>query len=163
MKTKSFFSFLILLIFLPLVCAMAQKADMSGEWKMNRQKSTLDEQLFLSGISIQFRADSLITTRHYENGNGEEYPFDENVSLDGKECKIVIFNMPRSSSATRAATDGSIQISSKTTFNGGNGEEDMMAKESWKLDSTGKLLVLEFTNSMSGNEVKGTYYYDRVK
>jgi hypothetical protein len=163
MKTRSFFSLLILLVFLPSVCAIAQKADISGEWKMNRQKSTVDEQLFLSGITILFRSDSLITTRHYENGNGEEYPFDENISLDGKECKITIFDMPRTSTSTRSATDGSVKISSATTFSGGNGQEDMVAKENWKLDSTGKILILEFINTMSGNEVKGTYYYDRVK
>jgi hypothetical protein len=130
---------------------------------MNKEKSSVNEQIFLTGITIQFKSDSLLTNRVYENGNKEEFPFDENLSLDGKDCKINIFDMPRTSKATRSETDGSITISSATTYNGTNGEEDMTAKETWKLDSTGKILILEFTNTMSGNEVKGTYYYDKVK
>jgi hypothetical protein len=61
-----------------------------------------------------------------------------------------------------SATDGSILISSVATFNGYNGEEDMKAKETWKVDSTGKILILEFENTTSGNEAKGSYYYDKV-
>ena len=103
MKTRKIYSFLILLIFLPAFMASAQKADFSGEWKINKEKLTaVDNQLILSKITIQLKADSLLTTRVYENGMGEEYPFDENLSLDGKECKIVIYDMPRTSTATRA-------------------------------------------------------------
>ena len=164
MKTKSILTILFLAIFLPSFNMIAQKADISGEWKLNKEKTVLaDNQLFLSRITIQLKSDSLLTTRVYENGNGEEYPFDENLSLDGKECKLVIYEMPRTSIATRSDTDGSIKIESKTTFNGSNGEEDMTAKESWKLESDGQMLTLEFTNKMSGNESTGTYYYSRAK
>jgi len=48
--------------------------------------------------------------------------------------------------------DKSLMIASTTTFNGNNGPEDMTAKETWKVDSEGKMLTLEFTNKMSGNE-----------
>jgi hypothetical protein len=163
MKASAVFSFLILSIILPSVSGLAQKADLTGEWKLNKEKSVISDQLFLSKITIQFKSDSLITSRVYENGNGEEYPFDEKLSLDGKDCKIVIFEMPRKSKATQSQTDGSVSVSSTTTFNGNNGEEDMVAEETWKLDSTGKILILEFTNKMSGNEIKGTFYYDKVK
>jgi hypothetical protein len=164
MKTKSILTILFLAIFLPSFNMIAQKPDISGEWKLNKEKTVLaDNQLFLSRITIQLKSDSLLTTRVYENGNGEEYPFDENLSLDGKECKLVIYEMPRTSIATRSDTDGSIKIESKTTFNGSNGEEDMTAKESWKLESDGQMLTLEFTNKMSGNESTGTYYYSRAK
>lgn len=163
MKTRTILLLLVLSIILPSISAFGQKADLSGQWKLNKEKSVISDQLFLSGITIQFKSDSLLTTRVYENSIGEEYPFDEKISLDGKDCKIVIFDMPRTSKATRSDTDGSIMISSTTTFNGNNGEEDMVAKETWKLDSTGQILILEFTNKISDNEMKGTYYYDKVK
>jgi hypothetical protein len=164
MKIKSIIFVLALVILLPAYTATAQKTDLSGEWKLNKEKTVLAEnQLFLSGITIQLKSDSLITTRVYENGNGEEYPFDEKLSLDGKECKIVIFDMPRTSKATRSDSDGSIAIASTTTFNGSNGEEDMVANETWKLENDGQLLTLVFTNKMSGNETTGTYYYNKVK
>jgi hypothetical protein len=164
MKTKSILSGLSLLFLLPAFTIYAQKAEFSGEWKLNKEKTVLaDNQLFLSGITIQLKSDSLLTTRVYENGNGEEYPFDENISLDGKDCKIVIFDMPRTSKATRSDTDGSITIESATTFNGNNGMEDMTAKETWKVENEGKILSVEFSNKMSGNETTGKYYYDKVK
>ena len=164
MKTKSILIAFTLLFFLPSLTIYAQKADFSGEWKLNKEKTVLaDNQLFLSGITIQIKSDSLLTTRVYENGNGEEYPFEENLSLDEKDCKIVIFDMPRISKATRSDTDGSIMIASTTTFSGNNGPEDMTAKETWKVDNEGKTLTLEFTNKMSGNDISGTYFYNKVK
>jgi hypothetical protein len=164
MKTKTILVTLSLIFFLPAFTIYAQKADFSGEWKLNKEKTVLaDNQLFLSGITIQIKKDSLLTTRVYENGNGEEYPFEENISLDGKDCKIVIFDMPRTSKATRSDTDGSIIIASTTTFSGNNGQEDMIAKETFKVDNEGKTMTLEFANKMSGNEITGTYYYNKVK
>jgi hypothetical protein len=164
MKTKTFLTILSLLVFLPSFTASAQKPDFSGEWKLDKEKTILAEnQLFLSGITIQLKTDSMLTTRVYENGNGEEYPFQENLSLDGKDCKIVIFEMPRTSMATRSDADGSIAISSATTFTGNNGEEDMTAIESWKIDPTGQILTLEFTNKMSGTETTGKNFYTKVK
>jgi hypothetical protein len=163
MKTKNITSLLFLLIFLPAFTAFAQKTDFSGEWKINKEKTVIpSDQLYLSKITIQLRNDSLLTTRVYENGYGEEYPFEENLTLDNKECKIVIFEMPRTSTATYSDTDGTIKIASTTTFNGNSGPEDMVAKESWKFDKEGQTLSLEFVNAMSGNEVTGTYYYTKA-
>jgi hypothetical protein len=164
MKTKSIITLISLLFFLTSITAFSQKTDFTGEWKINKEKSLLGEnQLFLSRIKIQLKADSLLTTRVYENGNGEEYPFDENLALDGKEGKIVIFEMPRKSTATRSDNNATILINSATTFTGNNGQEDMVAKESWKVQNEGQVLALEFSNTMSGNETKGTYFYDKVK
>ena len=164
MKTKTILAILSLLIFLPSHFTIAQKPDFSGEWKLDKEKTVLaDNQLFLSKITIQLKTDSLLTTRVYENSNGEEYPFDENLSLDGKDCRIVIYEMPRTSKASRLDTDGSIAIESATTFNGDNGEEDMTAKELWKVDTSGQILTIEFTNTLSGNGTTGTNYYNKVK
>jgi hypothetical protein len=54
-------------------------------------------------------------------------------------------------------------IASTTTFNGGNGQEDMTANEKWKVENEGQNLSFFFTNKMSGNEITGTYYYNKVK
>ena len=164
MKTKTNILIFFFLLLLPVSFINAQNPDLSGEWKLNKEKSTVaDAQLFLSKITIQVKSDSLFTTRVYENGNGEEYPFEENLSLDGKDCKIVIYEIPRTSKATRSATDGSIMIASSTTFNNGNGPEDMTANETWKMDNDGHFLTLTFNNKMSGNEMTGTYYFEKAK
>jgi hypothetical protein len=164
MKTKKKFIFLILLTLAFTGIAVAQNANFSGEWKLNKEKTVLAEnQLFLSKVTIELKSDSLLTKRVYENPNGEEYPFDEKLSLNSKESKIVIYEMPRTSKASRSKADGSITIESVTTFNGSNGEENLTAKETWKVDKEGKLLTIDFTNRMTAGETIGTNYYDRVK
>ena len=164
MKKQSIFTTILFLVIISVFSASAQKADLTGEWKINREKSVIaDNQLLLSKITIQLKSDSIITTRVYESGDGQEYPFDEKISLDGKENKVVIYDMPRTSTATHSDSDGSVIIVSTTTFNGNNGAEDMVAKETWKMDNEGKFLTLEFANKMSGNETNGTYIYEKAK
>ena len=164
MKKQTIFISILLLLLVSVFNASAQKADITGEWKINREKSVItDNQLLLSKITFQFKSDSLFTTRVYESGDGQEYPFDEKISLDGKENKLVIYDMPRTSTATHSDSNGSYVIASTTTFNGNNGMEDMVARETWKLDNEGKFLTLDFTNKMSGNETTGTYFYEKAK
>jgi hypothetical protein len=164
MNKKSSFGLLLILFFMVSFSALAQNQGLTGEWKLNREKTNLAEaQLFLSRVTIQVKGDSLLTTRVYENGNGEEYPFEENLSMDGKESKIVIYDMPRTSKASKVIADGSIMIESKTTFSGNNGEDNLLAKETWKVDNEGKILTVDFTNKSSGGEASGTNYYNKVK
>jgi hypothetical protein len=164
MNKKSSFGLLLILFFMVSFSALAQNQGLTGEWKLNREKTTLAEaQLFLSRVTIQVKGDSLLTTRVYENGNGEEYPFKENLSVDGKESKIVIYDMPRTSKASKVIADGSIIIESKTTFSGNNGEDNLLAKETWKVDNEGKILTVDFTNKSSAGEASGTNYYNKVK
>jgi hypothetical protein len=164
MKTKATILVFIVIIINSFFTASGQKPEFSGEWKLNKEKTILaDNQLFLSGIKIQFKNDSLLTSRTYQNSNGEEYPFDENLSLDSKECKIVIYNMPRVSKASGINSDGSILIESKTTFTTDNGEDNMVAKENWKVDNEGKMLTLQFINKSAAGESAGNFYYNKVK
>jgi hypothetical protein len=164
MKTRTILVLLILSVLIPSFSVYSQNTGLNGEWKINKEKSVIpDNQLYLSGVKIQIKNDTLYTTRTYSSPDGQEYPFDENLSLDGKEAKITIYDMPRSSKAIKSAADGSIAIESSTTFQGNSGEENLIAKETWKVDSEGKMVVIEFTNKMSGVETTGTNYYDKVK
>ena len=164
MKTKTVLIALSLLIFLPALTIYAQKADFSGEWKLDKGKTVLaDNNLFLSGITLQLKSDSLLTTRVYENGNGEQYPFDEPLSLDGKECKIFIYDMPRTTKVSRPDGDKSLMFESSTIFQGNNGADTLSAKETFRIDNEGKVLTMNFTNKSSAGEVVGTNYYNKEK
>jgi hypothetical protein len=160
MRMKLFLS-VFCMGFLFSISLSAQNPDFSGEWKLNKEKSTVaDNSLFVSKIIIHQKPDSLLTNRLYENNNGEEYTFDENFSLDGKDTKLTVYDLPRTSRATIGQADGTLNINSTTTF---NGSEDFVAVEKWKLENEGKVLTLAFTNKMSGNEISGTYYYEKSK
>jgi len=157
MKTKSLIiSLLLIVLALPAIC---QGPAFNGEWKLNKEKSTIDyNQIYLAKINISLKGDSIFTTRCYLDPNGQEYPFDENLALNGKENKMIIFEMPRVSKAQKGP-DGAIMIESKTTFSGDTGEENLIAKETWKTADQGKTLVFDFTNVMMGQEMKGLFYF----
>jgi hypothetical protein len=157
MKTRTIFTTLLLLM---AVSASAQLANFNGTWKIDATKSQIPEMLYLSQISIIVKGDSLITTRTYSNPNGEEYPFTERMTLNDKESKTVIYDMPRVTKA-RKNSDLTIGIESKTTFYGDSGEQALVAKEIWKTD--GKTITLDQVTQMSGHEYKGVFYYNKVK
>jgi hypothetical protein len=164
MKKKIILSFLILLFISGSFYSRAQNTGFSGQWKLDKVKTVMaDDQLFLSRITLQLKKDSLLSIRVYENYNGEEYPFVENLSLDGKDCNIYIYDMPRTSKASLSKSDGSIVIESKTTFYGNNGAEDIIAKETWKVDKGGKVLSIDFSNKTSAYETTGTNYYNKIE
>jgi hypothetical protein len=156
MKTKSTLTILFLFFF---VSVFAQNADFNGQWKINTTKSAVPtDQLYLAKITFKVKGDSIYTTRVYQSPDGQEYPFEENLTLNGKENKIFIYDMPRVSKAQKGE-NGTILIESKTTFNGNSGEENLVSKESWKLDAGS--MVQTFTTQMSGQEFKGTWYYSK--
>jgi hypothetical protein len=164
MKTKSILILIILFSITFSFSAIGQKSNFSGEWKLNKEKTVLaDSRLFLSKVTIQLKSDSLLTSRVYENENGEQYPFTENLSLDGKECKMSIYEMPRVTKASRSNSNDAINIESTTTFYGDNGEVKLIAKETWNVDNEGNTLTIIFTNKMAENESAGTSYYNKVK
>jgi hypothetical protein len=139
----------------------AQKADFNGSWKLDMTKSTLAEYTpVLVGINVQIKGDSLITERLYDTGDGQIYPFTENLTLDGKEYSITIYEMPRKSKATWAEQDGSVVVESNTTA---NGSEDFISKETWKADAANKTLVINFKNSMAGQEVTGLFFLNKAE
>lgn len=155
MKTRSLIATVLLLFIIVPLSAQS----FNGEWKINLQKSTVpSDQLYLAKISMQVKGDSLLTTRYYQSPDGQEYPFLENMSLDGKESKNTIYDMPRVSKAQKGE-GGSILVDSKTTFYGNGGEDNLIAKETWKVDKD--TLVLEMINQMAGQEFKGTFYYNK--
>ncbi|HLP74523.1 MAG TPA: hypothetical protein VK155_16570 [Bacteroidales bacterium] len=147
------------LSFLLVVAPLSGQTAFNGEWKIDTNKSAVPtDQLYLSKINIQVKADSILTTRVYQSPDGQEFPFQENMSLNGKETKLTIYDMPRVTKAQKGE-GGSILIDSKTTFYGNGGEDNLTAQETWKVD--GNTLVLNMVNQMSGQEYKGTFYYNK--
>ena len=164
METKNFKLIFTLLLAITTFSLQAEEPGFTGEWKLNKEKTVLQgSQIFLSKLTIKVTGDSLLTTRTYETADGQEYPFVENLSLNGKEGKIVIYDMPRTTKATRSASDGTLVLDSNTTFSRDGQETVMNSKETWKVEPGAKLLTIVFTTKMAEREFPGTLYFDRVK
>ena len=99
----------------------------------------------------------------YENENGEQYPFKENLPLNGNECKIVIYDMPRTSKASLSSGTGSLNVESTTTFYGNSGSDNLKTKETWNIQNGGKSLKIDYSTSYSGGSATGVQYFDKIK
>jgi hypothetical protein len=164
-KMKKFYLWISLtvLAFATSATVTGQISDFSGTWKLDRAKSTqIDYFPTLVKLVIKVRSDTLYTERTYESGDGQEYPFTENVSLDGKEYKITIYDMPRVSKAVWLGSDSILSVESVTTFYGSNGSEDFKSREAWKLDNTNKVLTVNFTNNSSSGEISGAFVFNKA-
>lgn len=164
MKRTIFFMLFMVLTIASSIQLSAQKADCNGSWKIDLNKSTLAEYSpTLVRIDIQIKGDSLLTERYYDTGDGQEYPFKENLTLDGKEYNITIYDMPRKSKALLSDPDGFVIVESTTTTNGNGGSEDFISKETWKADPANKMLTISFKNNMSGGETEGAFIFNKIE
>jgi hypothetical protein len=161
MKTRSFLFLLLLLLPAANLSILAQGTEFNGEWKLNTEKTQLpSDQLYLLRVNVKIDGNSMLLTRTYSDPNGQEYPFEENLTLDGKESKTTVYDMPRTSKAVKNG-DGTITIESVTTFYANGGEENLTAKEVWKVDK--EFLVIEMLNKMMGNELSSVNWFNKVK
>ncbi len=162
MQTKKCFSLFVLLFIAAYVYAGDKNSSLSGIWKLNREKTpSVSGQIFLSKISILFKNDSLLTVRTYENNNGETYPFDEILTMDGKEYKIVIYEMPRKSKAYWSEQGKSLVIESTTTFTSDSQEENFLSVETWKMDENGASINVNYKTTSSAGVFNGTFNFIR--
>lgn len=161
-------NFLLTAVFLMLSVSLfagKKKVDFSGKWVLDREKTEIAENsIFLTEIIIKQVGNSLFTIRSYENDyDGGVYPFDEDLTLDGKEYEIYIYNMPRTASAKWSDKGKSIIINSKVTFYGDQGDVDMISTETLTLKEKGTLLLINFTSKTGDEETEGIMYFKKEK
>ncbi len=160
MKISPFFALAALFAVFITMPAAGQKENCTGTWKLDRDKSTIPPNSpLLIKIKVQVKGDSLLTLRVYDTGDGNEYPFDENVTLNGKEYELNIYGMPRKTKAVAGETDGIITVESVTTFEGSTGPEDFVSRETWKPDKGNNSLSISYKNKSPEGEAEGTLFF----
>lgn len=153
------FTFLACAIFFSIQVS-AQKADFNGTWKLDASKSTLPQfPVILVKIDVTVKGDSLFTERFYDTGDGQIYPFTENITLDNKEYLITIYDMPRKTKAEWS--ENGLSLESTIVINGNSGPEDFTTKETWNADAEGKTLSINFKNSTSAGEESGVFFFNK--
>jgi len=139
-----------------------QKADFDGSWKLDESKSTLPQfPVILVKIDVTIKGDSLFTERFYDTGDGQIYPFTENLTLDNKEYLITIYDMPRKTKA--AWSESGLSLESSIVINGNSGPEDFISKETWNADAANKTISINFKNSTSAGEESGVFFFNKAE
>jgi len=161
---KKFISAIILsvLVLLFTVTVSGQKADFNGTWKIDISKIPVTGNFpVLVKITINIKGDSLLTERFYNTGDGQEYPFKENMTLDGKESALIVYEMPRKSKATWKEKDVILIHESTTTANGSNGPVDFKSEETWSVDNVTNILTISFKNFTMAGESTGSFLFNK--
>jgi hypothetical protein len=142
--------------------AAGQKSDFTGTWKLDNTKIPVTGNFpVLTRIIITVKGDSLLTERFYNTGDGQEYPFNEDLTLDGKENMITVYEMPRKSMASWKEKDVIIVHQSTTTANGSNGPVDFKSTETWTVDNVNNILTISFRNSSYEGELTGAFIFNK--
>jgi hypothetical protein len=164
MNKKMSIPVLGLFLFSMTLFASGGNVDFSGEWKLDRENTVLSESpLYLSKITITQEKNSLQTARIYMNQYGEQYPFDEEIIVDGEEREILIYEMKRRTAATWSEDGKSLLITTKTKYYGNSGEGEFSVEETWTLDKKGAILSIEYTNNSEWGINAGTYFYKKAE
>ena len=151
--------FLIVLVLSFSNSAAGQKADFTGTWKLDMSKipETGNFPLLLQ-ITINIKEDSVLTERLYDIGDGQKYPFKENVTLDGKESLMTVYEMPRKSMAKWSENDTTVTLVSTTTATGSTGTQvDFTSVETWSVDKVNNILTISFKNNSPAGEMSGAF------
>ncbi|MEI6950027.1 hypothetical protein V9K67_22770 [Paraflavisolibacter sp. H34] len=142
------------------------QADLSGEWKLNEQKSELGQfgaNLAPKSLKVQSVADAVSIERTALTRNGEERTTKERLTFDGKEAETAIYGNSKKKSTAKWSPDGQVLTVNSTILFDRNGETmEIKVTETWKL-AEGGLLSVESTSTSSWGTNTMKLVYDKVK
>jgi hypothetical protein len=160
-KNLQFFLTLIFIMTLTTVLS-GQKAEFNGSWKLDRTKAGPAGELpLLVNLRITIKGDTLKTTRSYELNDGQQYPFEEQVIIGGKEVEIYIYDMPRKIKANWLENGAALNFISTTTFYGDSGSQNFVSDETWKVDKASGTLTISSVNRTPAGEFNAAFVFTR--
>ena len=157
---------LLLLLIAPAIFVSFQtlpdKANFSGEWKLNEGKSDLGQfaQFAPRTIKVNQRADSITITKTAPSFNGDDVTLSETLPFDGKEVESTIFGSSKRKASAKWSDDGQTLIITFNIMFDFNGQQtEVKGTETWTLADGGKTLISQNNSSSSFGDVaaKGVY------
>jgi hypothetical protein len=148
----------LLAILLGSVIVSAQAIDFSGNWKLDKANSKLNDQFSMAPKDIIVaQADNDLKVEKHSSFQGNDFTINDKFTLDGKECINPGWqDTEKKSTAVWADDKQSLKITTKLPM-GDNGE--MTIVEVYKLD--GENLVIESSASSSFGDVAETLIFDK--
>jgi hypothetical protein len=160
--SKKLFAFLIAPAILLSFTQLPDRANFSGEWKLNEGKSDLGQFAAFAPrtIKVEQKADSITITKTAPSFNGDDVTITETLPFDGKEVESTIFGNSKRKASGKWSDDGqtfTITFNLMLDFNGQTTE--VKGTEAWVLADGGKTLVSQNNSSSSFGDIaaKGVY------
>jgi len=158
--------------FFTLTSMAPDRANFSGEWKLNESKSELGQfPLCIFGgdrmrskrMKIAAGADFLTVGVASSYPDGTLVTRQDKLTFDGKESQATYVGTPREKSAARWSDDGQTMIVNSVRSFDPNGETaDFKVTEVWKLINGGKSISIQVNSSSISGEHTMKLVYDKA-
>ena len=142
--------------------SLPDRANFSGEWKLDESKSDLGQFANYAPrvIKITQTADSLTISKTAPGMNGDDATYTETLSYDGTPTKSTLYGTSTRTASAKWSDDGqalTITYDLMLDFNGQNTE--IKGTEVWTLADDGTTLVSQNNSSSSFGDIqaKGIY------
>ena len=138
--------------------AIGQKADFSGTWKINREKSELGAQFSMAPNSIVVeQTKKEMSLQRNSSWQGQDYSYTDKFTLDGEECEnIGMMDMVKKSTVVWNDDKESLKITTKIELQDGT---DMTIIENLAMD--GEHLVMETSASSSYGDMTEVFVFEK--
>jgi hypothetical protein len=166
---RNFLTLLLLSLFLTAFVAFAgdDKADFSGTWNFNEEKSEMGEGgRWMQPIKLVITqtGNDLTIERHSKGRNDEDFTMTEKLTLDGKECENTVFGENTKKSVATWSEDGKVlTLSATMEFWREGAKTEITSVEILKLVEDGKGLSIDYSSKSPRGERKAVYVYDKKK
>lgn len=159
---KTLPAFLVALVLLFSFTSLPDKADFSGEWNLNKDKSDLGQfaDFATRVIKADQKADNISIARTANSFDGSEVTSTEMLPFDGKETESTVFGNSKKKTTAKWSDDGQTLTMTYTIMLDFNGQtNEVKGVETWTLGDGGKTLVSQVNNSSSFGDfaTKGVY------
>ena len=158
---KTIFTLLIPAVVLFSFTTVVDRANFSGDWKLDESKSELGE--FGGRVARSIKADqkdnALTIARTTPGFNGGD-PVTTTVTLtfDGKVTESEGFGGSKRKSTASWSDDATLTINTTTTFERDGQTSEFKSSETWTLTKDGSLSVVAHSNSPRGESTTKAIY-----
>lgn len=130
---------------------VSAQTDFSGSWKLDKSKSTLNDQFSMAPNEIIIEQDgNVLKVEKHSSFQGNAYTTNDEFSLDGKECENEGWQGSKKKS-TAVWSDDKNSLTIKSTIPTQNGEK-MTLTEVYKMDGNDMVLVAGASSSWGDME-----------
>jgi hypothetical protein len=161
---KRVFTLLLAPALLVAFTSKMDKANYSGEWKLNESKSDLGQfgQFAVRSIKAEQKAESIAITRTQPSFNGDDMTSTETLTFDGKEVESTIFENSKRKATAKWSDDGKSLMINYTLLLDFNGQSmEIKGTDTWTVSDDGKNLTVMTKSTSAQGEFSWKAVYDK--
>ena len=167
MKRSALKSIATLLVASTLLFAFTvkpERANFTGEWKLNEGKSDLGQfgQFATRSIKAEQKADAIVIARTAPGFEGGDQTSTETLSFDGKVSESTVFGTSKRKATGKWSADEQKLISDYTIALEFDGQaNEIKGSEEWTLSDGGKTLTIVGKSTSSFGDASTKTVYDK--